>query len=375
MDLLTGWVRQGNLLCRKRRIIPGLIPFSEAFCYFVGPMPKKAKTKRKTPKKSSKKPAKKARKAAKPKKKRGAKAPKKLKKSRSVLPAKQLTSRAPADPLLSAYMREVQRYPLLTREEERELAFKFYEEKDQDAFKELVTRNLRFVVKIAYEYVNYRAKLLDLIQEGNMGLVKAVEEFNPYKDVRLTTYAVWWIRSYIQDSILKNYSLVKMGTTRAQRKLFYRLRKEQRKLESEGLVPQRNVKLLASRLDVKEKEVQEMDQRLSGRDLSLNAPTSTDERTSHMEFLAEDSEGADEVLAEREQKEVFGKILLEFAANLEGREKTFFTDRLISEKPRTLQDLGDQFGVSKERARQIEEQIKKKLKTYVQEHFPDYDLQ
>src|SRR6185437_11824680 len=141
--------------------------------------------------------------------------------------------------------------------------------------------NLRFVVKIAFEYVHYRVKLLDLIQEGNMGLVKAVQEFDPYKDVRLTTYAVWWIRSYIQDAILRNYSLVKMGTTQAQKRLFYRLRKEQKKLEQLGISPGENVKLLASRLDVTEKEVREMDQRLSQNDYSLNAPTTHEEKKDH----------------------------------------------------------------------------------------------
>ncbi len=122
------------------------------------------------------------------------------------------------DPLLQAYLKEVQRYPLLTREEEHELAIRVREHGDREALQRLVTSNLRFVVKIAYEYIHYRVKLLDLIQEGNMGLVKAVQDFDPYKEVRLTTYAVWWIRSYIQDAILKNHSLVKMGTTQAQKK-------------------------------------------------------------------------------------------------------------------------------------------------------------
>ena len=199
------------------------------------------------------------------------------------------TSLAATDPLLQAYLREVQRYPLITREEEQALAKKFQETKDRGALHSLVTANLRFVVKIAYEYVHYRIKLLDLIQEGNMGLVKAVQEFDPYKDVRLTTYAVWWIRGYIQDSILRNYSLVKMGTTQAQKRLFYRLRAEQKKLEQMGIVPQQNVKLLASNLDVREKDIQEMDQRLSQNDLSLNAPMSTDDKKEHMQSLADPS--------------------------------------------------------------------------------------
>ncbi len=280
---------------------------------------------------------------------------------------------ATPDPLLSAYLKEVQKYPLLTREEERKLALDFYQTKSREALHKLVTSNLRFVVKIAYEYIHYRIKLLDLIQEGNMGLVKAVQEFDPYKDVRLTTYAVWWIRSYIQEAILKNYSLVKMGTTQAQKRLFYRLRQEQRKLEQAGLNPE-NVKLLASRLDVKEKEVQEMNQRLSQGDLSLNAPLKTDEKKEHLQNITDPSLPPDEVLGDAEQKELFKKILGQFANTLEGREKVIFQDRLVSETPLTLQEIGDKYSVTKERARQIEEQIKEKLKTYMQDHYPDFDL-
>lgn len=281
---------------------------------------------------------------------------------------------APADPLLQAYLKEVQKYPLLTREEEQELARLYHETQDRAALHSLVTANLRFVVKIAYEYVHYRIKLLDLIQEGNMGLVKAVQEFDPYKDVRLTTYAVWWIRSYIQEAILKNYSLVKLGTTQAQKRLFYRLRAEQKKLEQMGLVPSQNVPLLASKLDVKEKEIREMDQRLSQNDLSLNAPMSADDKKEHLQSLADPSVPVDEALGEAEQREIFKKILEEFAGTLEGREKVVFTERLTSENPMTLQELGDKYGVTKERARQIEEQIKGKLKAFVREKFPDYQL-
>lgn len=284
------------------------------------------------------------------------------------------TALSPSDPLLQAYLREVQRYPLITREEEQKLAKIFRETKDRSALHSLVTANLRFVVKIAYEYVHYRIKLLDLIQEGNIGLVKAVQEFDPYKDVRLTTYAVWWIRSYIQDSILRNYSLVKMGTTQAQKRLFYRLRAEQKKLEQMGIVPQQNVKLLASNLDVREKDIQEMDQRLSQKDLSLNAPMSVDDKKEHLQSLADPSVPVDEALGEAEQRQIFKRILNEFAETLEGREKVVFNERLISETPLTLQELGDRYGVTKERARQIEEHIKGKLRTYVEANFPDYKI-
>lgn len=289
-------------------------------------------------------------------------------------PKKPGTSIAPSDPLLSAYLREIQKYPLLTREEEHDLAVRYYEKKDREALQKLVTSNLRFVVKIAYEYTYYRAKLLDLIQEGNMGLVKAVQDFDPYKDVRLTTYAVWWIRSYIQDAILKGHSLVKLGTTQAQKRLFYRLRGEQKKLEQMGLAPTEKLKLLASNLDVREKEVQEMDQRLSAQDLSLNAPMNHEEKSDHLQNLSDPSVPVDESLGDAQQKEIFGRILKEFATTLEGREKFIFNDRLVSENPATLQEIGDKYGVTKERARQIEEQIKAKLRDYVKERFPDYDL-
>ncbi len=293
---------------------------------------------------------------------------------RAKRPTGKSISITPADPLLQAYLREVQKYPLITREEERKLALKYYETKDRAALHSLVTANLRFVVKIAYEYVHYRIKLLDLIQEGNMGLVKAVQEFDPYKDVRLTTYAVWWIRSYIQDAILRNYSLVKMGTTQAQKRLFYRLRAEQKKLEQMGLVPQQNVKLLASKLDVREKDIQEMDQRLKGNDLSLNAPMSLDDKKEHLQSLADPSAPVDESLGDAEQRQNFKKILEEFGAKLEGREKVIFTERMISENPLTLQEIGDKYGVTKERARQIEEGLKDRLREYMKEHFPDYNI-
>jgi RNA polymerase sigma-32 factor len=284
------------------------------------------------------------------------------------------TSVSQTDPLLSAYLKELQKYPLLTREEEHDLAIKLFEKKDREALQRLVTSNLRFVVKIAFEYVHYRAKLLDLIQEGNMGLVRAVQDFNPYKDVRLTTYAVWWIRSYIQDYLLRNHSLVKLGTTQAQKRLFYRLRAEQKKLEQMGLSPNESVKLLASRLDVREKDVREMDQRLTQNEVSLNAPEHRDEKREAIQNLADPHASVDETLGDDEQREIFHEVLNKFAATLEGREKVIFHERLISENPLTLQEIGEKYGVTKERARQIEEGLKAKLKEFVTQHYPDFSL-
>lgn len=280
----------------------------------------------------------------------------------------------PSDPLLQTYLQEIQKYPLLSKEEEKELAIHYQKTQDRETLQKLITSNLRFVVKIAFEYVHYRIKLLDLIQEGNMGLVKAVQEFDPYKDVRLTTYAVWWIRSYIQEAILKNYSLVKMGTTQAQKRLFYRLRKEQKKLEQEGISPSQGVKLLAKKLDVKEKEVEEMSQRLSQSDVSLNAPVNHDEKTERISYLASHQPPPDVTLGDAEQETIFKKILKQFGETLEGKEKVVFYDRLVSENPMTLQEIGEKYKFTKERARQIEEQVKTKLKKYMEENYPDFDV-
>ncbi len=278
------------------------------------------------------------------------------------------------DPLLQQYLKEIQKYPLLTREEEHDIAVKYKATGDKELLQKLVTSNLRFVVKVAFEYVNYRMKLLDLVQEGNMGLVKAVRDFDPYKETRLTTYAVWWIRSYIQDAILRNYSLVKMGTTQAQKRLFYRLRAEQKKLEQQGLVPSQSVKLLAAKLDVKEKEIEEMSQRLSGPELSLDAPMPGDDRKTHIQNLADTGEAADDLLGANEQKQLFLEILGRFGSTLKGRDKVIFKDRLTSEDPMTLQEIGDKFGFTKERARQIEEDLKGRLKDYMKAHFPDFKM-
>lgn len=294
---------------------------------------------------------------------------------RAVVPKKTgSTSITATDPLLQTYLREIHKYPLLSRDEEKALALDFFKTQDREALQRLVTSNLRFVVKIAYEYVHYRMKLMDLIQEGNMGLVKAIKEFNPYKDVRITTYAVWWIRSYIQDALLRNHSLVKIGTTQAQKRLFYRLRAEQAKLEQMGIAPEDRPKLLAANLDVKEKEITEMQQRMGSADLSLNAPMDADEKRKHIDHLTDPAEAIDDAMGDAEQMDRFKMILKEFAGTLEGREKVIFEQRLISENPSTLQEIGDKYGVSKERARQIEEQIKNRLRDYVKTRYPDYDL-
>jgi len=286
-----------------------------------------------------------------------------------------LPSRVDPNSPLSIYMREVGKYPLLTPEKELELAKRVFEDGDQEAFKILVQSNLRFVLKIAFQYAKYGAKVLDLIQEGNMGLIKAVQEFNPNKNVRMTTYAVWWIRSYIQDFLLKNWSLVRVGTTAAQKKLFYRLKQEQDKLEKAGI--QITPKAIAMNLNVSENDVEIMQQRMSGRDKSLSAPLGhTDEGNEIRleEKVADDTPLASMNLEDKEQMTLFKKALEEFQKELDPRELDIFSRRLMSENPVTLLDLGKDYNVSKERMRQLEERIKTKLKDFLSTKYPDISI-
>lgn len=278
---------------------------------------------------------------------------------------------------LNLYLREIAKTPLLTPEEEKKLALEAYDHKDVRAAQRLAQANLRFVVKIAFEYARYGARVLDLIQEGNIGLLRAVQDFNPYKDVRLTTYAVYWIRSYMQDFLLRNWSLVRIGTTAAQKKLFYRLKKEQEKLEREGITP--HTKLLAMDLGVDESDVKMMQERLSGGDVSLSAPSASSENSDNSAFtltqrMPDQAPLASSQLEATEQAVLFRKALDEFVLELDEREKVIFQDRLLSDSPRTLSDIGETYGVSKERARQLEERIKAKLKEFLATYYPDISM-
>ncbi len=284
---------------------------------------------------------------------------------------------APKDQnLLSIYLAEVSKTPLLSVEEERGLALRSYENHDPEAIKKLVQANLRFVVKIAFEFARYGARILDLIQEGNVGLIKAVQEFNPYKDVRLTTYAVWWIRSYMQDYLLRNWSIVRIGTTAAQKKLFYRLKKEQERLEREGIRPE--PRTIAMDLGVEERDVKLMQERLSGGDVSLSIPggEKDNDRTSYTvnNQIADNAPLASSKIEEEEQATLFKKALKEFMSELDERERLIFKDRLLSETPKTLLEIGEEYGVTKERARQLEERIKTKLKDFLAKFYPDISL-
>jgi len=270
------------------------------------------------------------------------------------------------DPL-GAYMRDIQRYPLLSKEEEHELAVRFFEHDDLEAARRLVTSNLRLVVKIAYDYRQAYKTILDLVQEGNIGLMQAVKKYDPYKGVKLSSYAAWWIRAYILRYILNNYRLVKVGTTQAQRKLFFNLQKEKARLSAMGIEP--TAELIAERLNVPERDVVSMDMRLAAGDASLDAPVGTSEGrlVARVELLPSEEARADDTLAEAEVGDQFTEKIHEFGKSLKGKEKKIFQDRLVAEDPKTLQTLGDEFGVSRERVRQIEKRLLQKLKAYLHE--------
>jgi RNA polymerase sigma-32 factor len=280
-------------------------------------------------------------------------------------------SLARTDPL-QLYINEIRRYALLSREEEHQLAVQYLETGDLDAAKKLITANLRLVVKIAHEYRRAHRNLLDLVQEGNLGLVQAVKKYDPYRGVKLSSYAAWWIRAYILKFILNNYRLVKIGTTQDQRKLFFNLRKEKDKLEALGF--DATPSAIAKALDVSEKEVVDMERRLGQGEMSLDAPLSRDDEggRSHLDMLESGGEARPDVQAESgEFRDLLRQKLEAFDKTLRGREQTIFRERLWSESPRTLQEIGETYGISRERARQLEKRLTAKLRAYLQAELGD----
>jgi RNA polymerase sigma-32 factor len=278
---------------------------------------------------------------------------------------KQPATRSP----LEIYLQEIAKYPLLEPEEEFELAKRHFDDSEIDAAHRLITSNLRLVVKIAYDFNKASANLLDLIQEGNYGLMQAVKKFNPYKGVKLSSYAAWWIRAYILKFLMDNRSQVRIATTAAQRKLFYNLQKEVTKLLAE--YDTADTKLIAHNLNVPERDVIEMQKRLYARDISLDAPLGNENdpiSVTHKDFMADDKEVAiDDLLADQQVKMIFSQHLAEFKSQLKGRDLEIFETRLVSEKPLTLQEIGNKYGISRERARQIEARIVQKLKEFIKE--------
>jgi RNA polymerase sigma-32 factor len=269
---------------------------------------------------------------------------------------------------MAAYMADVRRYPLLTPEEEKSLAVRLVEHGDTTAARKMIEANLRLVVKIAYEYRRAHKNLLDLVQEGNIGLIQAVGKFDPYRGVKLSSYAAFWIRAYILKFILNNWRLVKIGTTQAQRKLFFNLRKEREKLEQLGFQP--TTALLAEKLDVSEKEVIEMERRLAAPEASLDAPLGggdDDGTRTRMDYLPDDAaERPDRAVAQSEFAQLLKGHLETFAKTLEGREQTIFRERWLTDEPLTLQEIGDRYQVSRERARQLEKRMLDRLKKYLE---------
>ncbi|MEM9456141.1 MAG: RNA polymerase factor sigma-32 [Myxococcota bacterium] len=281
------------------------------------------------------------------------------------------TALARRDPM-AAYMSEVRQHPLLSREEEYELAVRWVEEGDKEAARKLVTSNLRLVVKIAHEYRRAYQNLLDLVQEGNVGLVKAVQKFDPYRGVKLSTYSGWWIRAYILKYILNNWRLVKIGTTQNQRKLFFNLRKQREALMAAGIDP--TPERIAKELDVSTKEVVEMERRMSSPDVSLDAPLGSEDgdgSRTRLDLIEDDFADPEDNVDAVEFKSLLQDKLLAFGADLQGRELEIFRDRLVSDEPATLQEFGDRWGVSRERARQIEKRLVLRLRAYLQQELGD----
>lgn len=261
---------------------------------------------------------------------------------------------------LTIYLREIRRFPLLSAAQEHSLALKLYEEKDLDAAQTLITSNLRFVVKIAAEYRSYGMKMLDLIQEGNVGLMMAVRKFNPHKGFRLISYAVWWIRAYIQNHIISTWSMLKIGTTQAQRKLFFKLNQAKNAIKS--MFGDDDIHMTASTLDVKESEVEEMGQRLRG-DCSLDAELTGADGLTLLETLADDRQNQEEMLAEAQESAILREGVADALQRLNEKERYVIEHRITADSPLTLQEIADHFSISRERVRQIEEGALKKMRS------------
>jgi RNA polymerase sigma-32 factor len=277
----------------------------------------------------------------------------------------------PLDPL-RAYFNEVSRYPLLSREQERDLAVRVHDQGDADAAQTLVLSNLRLVIKIAMEYRRVWANVLDLIQEGNVGLLQAVRRFDPHRNVKLSSYGAYWIRAYILKYLIDNIRTVRVGSSRAERKLFFALNRAKRQLEREGFQPV--PALLAERLDVKPEDVISMERRLAQSDLSLDAPVSSDPGASTLgDFQPARGLDAEQALAEGDVRTTFRTHVEEFAKGLDERDSVILRERLIADEPATLQEIGDRFGLTRERVRQLEKKVVDRLRAYMREHLVDFE--
>jgi len=275
------------------------------------------------------------------------------------------------DPL-QRYLMEISRYKLLTREEEFELAVRMSEHSDSDAAYRMVTANLRLVVKIALEFQRvWMQNLLDLIQEGNIGLMQAASKFDPYRNVKFSYYASFWIKAYILKFIMDNWRMVKIGTTQAQRRLFFKLKKEKQRLIDQGFDPK--PKLLSQRLGVTEQEVVDMDQRLNSWDVSLDAPLKEDSDTERIEFLSADTDSAEQRVAKKQIDSLLYEKIALFRELLTPRELEIFEQRIFSDTPATLHEIGERHGISRERVRQVEKNIIKKMREFFKNELSDFN--
>ncbi|HLV00359.1 MAG TPA: RNA polymerase factor sigma-32 [Acidobacteriota bacterium] len=281
-------------------------------------------------------------------------------------PGESQTSLARLAPL-QRYLLEISKFPSLSAEEEHELAVRYQEEGDQQAGYRLITANLKLVVKIARIYSRVYSNVIDLIQEGNIGLIEAVRRFDPYKGNRLPTYASWWIKAYIIKFILDNFRIVRVGTTNERRRLLFNLRKEKEKLRLQGIEP--TPQLIARRLNVSVEDVEAVEHNIESNDLSLDATVSNDSSLQYIDTLEARDEMVDEKLARAQLRELFNQKLKEFSAGLSERERIILEQRLIAEEPKTLQEIADQFGVTREAIRLNEKALVKKIKKYMEKTF------
>lgn len=261
---------------------------------------------------------------------------------------------------LRLYLGEIRRFPLLSEEEEHRYAVALFENKDLAAAHSLITSNLRFVVKVAYEFRHYGLKMLDLIQEGNIGLMMAVKKYNPYKGIRLISYAVWWIRAYIQNHIISSWSLLKIGTTQAQRKLFFKLRQAKNAIARMGDNGD-DTRSAALSLDVTEQQFSEMEQRMRG-DSSLNAEIPGSDGITALETLADDRMNQEELLSQNQESQQLQQTVADVVSRLNEKERFIIEHRITADEPLTLQEIASHFSISRERVRQIEEGALRKTK-------------
>ena len=271
--------------------------------------------------------------------------------------------------MLGAYLHELRRHPPMTRAMEMDVALRFRATADPRLAARLITANLRLVVKIAKQYRGVHSNLSDLVQEGNMGLVQAVKRYDPSRGVKLSAYAAWWIRAYMLQFVVANYRLVRLGTTQAQRKLFFNLRKERRKLERQGF--EVKPKHLAAALNVREDEVVEMQRRLDGAEVSVDAPTRNERRHVTREVTAMSQWRPDVAVEMGEFNSLLADKLHDFGATLTDRDAEIFHARLFTDEPARLVEIAERFGVSSERVRQLEDRLKRRLREYLEEQLGD----